>query len=248
MLLRALFLSTLLVQQADSARQARDLIEKLRSDKVEEREEAIKKLIELGKPGSSELEKATTHSDIEVATRARRVLRIFELRDQLPARLQAAIPQVAERLSTGDDHSWTEVFLSVAEKDANGNLPIVTLRREDLNVLAAPSVRGARTDEEWDRVCNAVVELRLRSAVPALISLLQGPTAEVRGRSAYVLAKMRVKEATPEIVKLRRVEEGPRHRGLPPSQTRASRITALGSSSQTPLTDPRSYYPRQQQR
>lgn len=64
----------LFAAQDDPSKQARELIEKLRSPKVEERVEAEKKLRELGKSAEAELEKATHDKDPEVAGRARSLL------------------------------------------------------------------------------------------------------------------------------------------------------------------------------
>ena len=65
----------LFAAQDDPVRRARELVEKLRSDKIEERDEAAKSLKQLGSPAERELEKASTDSpDAEVRSRASEIL------------------------------------------------------------------------------------------------------------------------------------------------------------------------------
>jgi hypothetical protein len=61
----------LLAVQDGAGRRAGELIEKLRSDKVDEREDAERKLKDLGKSAAGELERAARDADAEVATRGR---------------------------------------------------------------------------------------------------------------------------------------------------------------------------------
>jgi hypothetical protein len=53
----------LLVPQSEPARRARELVDNLRSDKTEEREEAARKLRDLGKGALTEIEKAAQDPD-----------------------------------------------------------------------------------------------------------------------------------------------------------------------------------------
>jgi peptidyl-prolyl cis-trans isomerase A (cyclophilin A) len=71
----AFLLLTLLALQDDPARQTADLIEKLRSDDIDVREEAAKKLKAIGKPAIPELEKAAKETDSELAERAKAILK-----------------------------------------------------------------------------------------------------------------------------------------------------------------------------
>lgn len=74
LLLATLALSAVFTPQEDVAREVRKLIEKLRSENVEEREDAARKLKELGKAAVAELEKAGQDKDSELALRARQIL------------------------------------------------------------------------------------------------------------------------------------------------------------------------------
>jgi peptidyl-prolyl cis-trans isomerase A (cyclophilin A) len=72
--LAALALSVLFGTQEETARRVVELIEKLKSDTIEEREEAARKLREIGKPAVAELKKAAQLPDTEVAGRAKSIL------------------------------------------------------------------------------------------------------------------------------------------------------------------------------
>src|SRR5437016_5151350 len=73
-----LLLAMILGQQPE---EAHDLVGKLRSQSVEERAEATRKLKVLGKAAVPELTRAVGDADSEVASRARLLLRHVEVRD-----------------------------------------------------------------------------------------------------------------------------------------------------------------------
>jgi len=66
---------------------ARELIQKLQSDKAGERDDAGRKLKELGDAAIPELESASKGKDPEVAARARALLRAIEIRRKLTPKL-----------------------------------------------------------------------------------------------------------------------------------------------------------------
>ena len=129
--MKFLLLALLLIPQ-----EARELIEKLRSDQIEERDEAARKLKELGKPALRDLDQATKDKDPEVASRARQLIRVIRGVDQLTPSLTKLFPELEVRLGAGTDQDWTVAFLAALN---------VGLKKEDLEPLAARAVRGAAT-------------------------------------------------------------------------------------------------------
>jgi hypothetical protein len=92
--------------QDNASKQARTFIEKLRSDSVEDRDEAETRLKELGPAAVQELEKATKDKDPEVAARADALLfailkRIPSLQEPTTAPLPAGGPFGIATSSTG---------------------------------------------------------------------------------------------------------------------------------------------------
>lgn len=73
----ALLLSTLLQAQDDAARAVPELLRKLRSDQVEERDDAQKKLQAIGAPAILALEKASRDSDADFAARALAIMKFI---------------------------------------------------------------------------------------------------------------------------------------------------------------------------
>jgi HEAT repeat protein len=140
------------------------LIERLRSDQVDEREEAGRSLLELGRPALPGLEKASRDPDSEVAARARLLVRkIRGTADFTPA-LLAAFPGIEDRLGNGSDHDWTLTFLLALR----GRLSV-----DDLAPLAPRALRGASTDEEKTNCCLAICHLRLHASWKALVEIMK---------------------------------------------------------------------------
>lgn len=67
--------------QDDTSAEVRSWIERLRSGRIEEREHAGQEIRRLGKAALPELEKVTADKDVEVATRARRLIRLIRLKE-----------------------------------------------------------------------------------------------------------------------------------------------------------------------
>ena len=148
-----------LLLQDDPAR----LAERLSSESVQERDEAERKLLGLGRDAIPALEKAAKDPDAEAAGRAARLLRILRNRETLSRRLRAAFPGIEERLDAGEGRDWFRVFLEAARMENSGPA-YPTLRKEDLLVLAPGAIREARSDEERLQVAGIVADRKLEAA------------------------------------------------------------------------------------
>jgi HEAT repeat protein len=193
----------------------RELVEKLRSDAVEEREEATRRLRTLGRAAAPELEKAARDPDAEVASRARLILRMIDLGDRLTPRLRAAMPGVEERLLRGGAHAWTEVFLeaSNAEKFA-------TLAPRDLAALALPALSGAIGGPEKLKLCDAVMKRSIYAAAPGVAAFLKDPGSDLVVCALQALCQLGACESAADIVPLLKHQEP------------GVRFTALGALDQ----------------
>ena len=195
-------LALLLWVQEDPAK----LIESIRSDSIKVREEAAKKLADLGRTALPYLEKAAKDPDLELASRAARIRRLIELRERLSPALLKKYPGIEERIED-DPHAATQVFLDLPYlpdsdrgEDSEGEAPD-PLPRSDLQVLAAAAVRGARGEEVSD-VCFKIKERGLVEAAPALVPFLTSADDQLRGMAAGYLADFRHRAAIPQIFKL----------------------------------------------
>lgn len=160
--------AVLLVPQDDPAKQARDLVEKLRSEAIADRDEATRKLKELGKAAAAELEKAAKDKDADVAARAKTLLFRLELIDTLPAALQKAMAGIADSLAFGGDIAWSRALVEAELKLQPGSR-IPVLKRTDLEPLAERAVRGAISTELKHDVGEAVLRRRLAGAMPEIL-------------------------------------------------------------------------------
>lgn len=234
---RILILSLILLCQAqeDLSSRARTWVERLRSDRIEEREEAALKLKELGKQALPELEKAAKEGDLDLATLAKSLLRVIGIQEQLSPALRRAMPGVEERLARGAKAAWSEAFLEAADGARHPELVA-----GDLHGLIAPTAEEAWSDPGKRAVFGRIREAYLQRAEPgqvvgflkSAIPLLRADALDVlrqrrapvdpasvrpilrdevpglRGAAARFLGEFRYREAIPEIVPLLR-EDSP---------------------------------------
>lgn len=200
-LIRAVIVLALVEQQDDPVRQARELVEKLRSEKIEEREEAARKLKEMGEVALPELRKAAESGDAEVVARAKQLLRVIPMAEKLPASLKRAFPNIEDRLASDDPHAWTEAFLAAAtHRDVKGLQAVV--RADDLDILAGPALRGTIGEEEKIAVIDAVERNYLLAVAPELFRLLRHKEHQVSSRAACALVNLDMRQVVPEILRL----------------------------------------------
>lgn len=103
-----LALALVVVQSPDEAR-VRELVEKIRSVGVEDREEASRELRDLGPPAIPWLQKHVSDPDAEVAERVRMLLVAFHWTERLPAGVRRGLPGIEDRMARSR-RGWTEAF------------------------------------------------------------------------------------------------------------------------------------------
>jgi HEAT repeat protein len=203
------------------------LVERLRSDSVEEREGAAGKLKEAGKSGLADLDRAAKDADKEVAARAARLARLIRNRDLVPETLRGKAPKIEERLAGEDLHAWTQAVLDVSGY-GDGDLQKISIRGKLLGGMIGPAIRGA-SDRERDTLflvvarheipmsdevllslltdpetcrwgATGMLEKNRRSALPKVVALFPESKEPVRTSMLDVLVAFRAKEAAPYVV------------------------------------------------
>ncbi len=182
--------------QEDPAKQVRELVEKLRSESIEEREDATKKLKELGRAALPELEKAAGNGEAEVRIRVGRLLRAIPIAEKLTHDLKRMKPGVEDRLASPDDHAWTEVLLEAW--DGLGS----KLSGDDLDFLSATALHAATSVEERRRLCEIAGERGCRPAIPELILYLKDRNPTTCQNAIRALVKLHARSAWPDLVRL----------------------------------------------
>ncbi len=209
---------------------AEALVRKLGSDKVEERDEAIRGLKAMGRAALPAIEKAAADKDAEIAARARDLLRRLAIRESFSPRLKALLPGIEDRLDPDKPSLWTEALLKLTAR-REGKLVHPEIRAEDLDLLAARALRGAGDDRSL--VVREIRRWGLRSAASELVpllaqgdfhehfwasqtlrglearefapqieALLRSPNSLVRGTAMAILADWNVRESIPALLQL----------------------------------------------
>jgi hypothetical protein len=180
------------------------LVEKLRSERIEEREEAFRALEELGRPARAALEKAAGDADEEVAARIRDLLKRIAARETVTAAVLRILPSVVDRLTRGD---FCEVFLEIAADLDASPRRYPGLAAADLERLAGPALREAKTAELRAAVCHHASRHRLRGAGPEAVPLLRDPDPTVRSKAFQTVTSLGTAEAVGPLRELLRSEE-----------------------------------------
>ena len=186
----------LLGSQDDTTRQIQELLEQLRSDRIEMREDAEGKLVALGELALAFVQNATRDADPNFAALSHRIERRI-YRAQLTPRLLQKMPNVDDRLCGKGLHPWTEVFLEAIDHSKHRGI-----RSEDLAPLAVRALRGAKTSREKMRVCGVIGNGYLVAVIPEVRKLLNDPDAEVRMEALKALRELDAWEAVEEVIGL----------------------------------------------
>jgi HEAT repeat protein len=149
------------------------LVEKLRSDKPEERDEAVRKLKVLGRAAVPALERVAGDADVELSERARFVLNVIQISDVLSPALRRTSPGIEDRLAAGNADRWAREFVLACE--AASVHP--DLGAEDLDAMAIRALRAAMEQDLRDQVIHCIIAWSLVSAIPELIEIVKDKAA-----------------------------------------------------------------------
>jgi HEAT repeat protein len=180
--------------QANADTQARQLIERLRSEHIEERNEALVQLKRLGSAAKEELKAVLNDKDAEVASHAKFLLKRIALSSIIGSAIIDSIPDALDRLA-GHTHAWTEVFLEVSQYDSDHNPLFPEVTRSDLVPLVAHSLVAASNAEEKLTVLERIEQWLLHGVKLELIACLSDTEHQVRTSAARALGELGEKDA-----------------------------------------------------
>ena len=179
-----------------------ELVDRLRSDDVSQRDEAAKELKALGKKAVPALETAAKSSDAEVSSVAKKLIVSIELAATLTPALRKWKPGIEDLLAAGGDAEATKLLLEAVEQDEEENPVNPGLWPEDLEALATPALRGAETAAERAVILRFVSAWRLRSASTEVVRLLDDREDGVRIAAAEASGKLGARDAVPKLRKM----------------------------------------------
>lgn len=159
------------------------LVEALRSDAVEERLSAQRRLKALGPAAVPALTAASQGGDAETAARAALLLRLIAIRGTLTPRLCEAFSDAEERIDKGDG---LRLFLDAAAVDGRGRPLQPTLGPEDLALLVPFAVRTK--PESLEHVWRAAARRRVPAVAPLRGFLNRGDGIDALGDLYAVIA------------------------------------------------------------
>ena len=158
-----------------------ELIRRLASERIEERERAYEALKAVGTPAVPKLREAAGGADPEIRLRASRLLRVIDILDHLNPNLRQAYPGLEEALASGDG-KYIPKFLEAASRGYGAD---DLDNREELARLA---VASARTNDEKLKIVEAA-ESALVGAEP-VAALLRDKDPLVRRQAARALGEI----------------------------------------------------------
>jgi hypothetical protein len=182
----------------------RTLVHQLGDDEFDRREDASRRLVELGARAKPFVVRALTDPDAEIVQRARECLRRID--QGAGSNVVAAAVRAVARLGP---EGAPAALLSFLPADADEQLAEeIRLALTDLTVRAGkpePVLTEALTDKSAVRrsvAAVALVKSKIADPLPAVRKLLDDPEPVVRFHTALALASVREKEAVPALIAL----------------------------------------------
>jgi HEAT repeat protein len=185
--------------QGADATQVRELIERLKSERAEDREAATRKLRSLGAEAAPELKKAAESGDAELASRAKYLLKVIRVSSELTPLFNHLVPDAADRVAGGDEHTWTEILLGLSVPTDEGKVPYERLGETDLRGPLEQAFRGARTVPERSRLCRIVADRRVLPLTGAIVALLGDPSLREEALETLARVAPDADERTPDL-------------------------------------------------
>ncbi len=195
-ILAAVTFCALVGLQNDPARQAYELVEKLSSAIVEERETAVLKLADAGTHAIPALERASRSADPEVVFRAASLLAAIRFTGSASASFRSAFPDATRRLA-GGSRAWLALFLAAAPPDAPARS-----HPADLAELVGPASRAAAATEEKSAVARAIGFHDIHEGRDALLGWLGDKDAQVRKAAISGILGIHAKDLGPRLIPL----------------------------------------------
>ncbi|MHC4605973.1 MAG: HEAT repeat domain-containing protein [Planctomycetota bacterium] len=170
-----------------------ELVGKLRSGSLTEREKATEDLIAAGKDALPDVKKLLDDPDPEVAARAALIVEGIKIHEALSAEFKRKIPGVAERLAAGGDSAWTRALLEAVA-------PGVSAAEADLVFLAPRALAGIRKPGAFEAVTWGMGDKRLQGIALGLADALKIKDENLRRVALALLAHFAVTETAPGII------------------------------------------------
>jgi len=180
-----------------SEAEIRRLVEQLGDDTFAVREQAFRRLAELGAVARKFLQDAEKHDDLEIRTRAIRLLRMLDENNPTQQTLVAAIRQLGRRKVPGavalllDRLPTAEARLAGPMQEALQSLAVVGGKADPLLLAALKDGSAIRREAAG----LALVRAGKPDLLPVLRSLLTDRERQVRIRLALELVRLREREA-----------------------------------------------------
>lgn len=182
-----LMVVALMTPALQSEEEVRRVIQKLRSERVEDRESAALALREMGVVAIPQLRLALEDSDPEVSGRAAYLLRAIPVSEALTDNIKRIFPGLVDRLSRGKEWTWTEVFLELSQSDRRGIPEISGVRKRDLGAIVLRALRGAVSVQEKEEALWRVGLWRLQEAAPGALAYFKDRDPGIRRSACFTL-------------------------------------------------------------
>ncbi|HXX93085.1 MAG TPA: HEAT repeat domain-containing protein, partial [Planctomycetota bacterium] len=206
-MMTALWTAALLLGAQDPPPGLSELLEALRSDRIDERETAAEEIRKQSASAVPFLERAARSEDPEFSARAREILRAIQISSVATQKLAQAVPRVLTRRFREDPAEW----IAALEETR----PHPELRPEDLEGLVRLAWSGAVNQVDRLRVFNSISWRQGRFVSEVLSDMMKDECEEIRILAAQQAGGANGQILLPNLLELARGDRpGPRQAAL----------------------------------